>query len=62
MAGGGAATRAWVAGHCNRISGQESTEEEEKLHGDLGGAAKSKSLRPVRKVLKENQLLLHDGC
>ena len=34
--GVGAATSAWDAGECNRVLGQESTEEEKKLLRDLG--------------------------
>ena len=39
-----AAISAWVANKCNRVSGQEVSEGEAKLHGGLARGAKLKEL------------------
>ena len=45
MTGGlGAATSAWVADECNRVPGQERSEEEEELHGDAARNTKVRGL------------------
>ena len=42
--GGGPALSAWVAEECNRVSGQELTEAEERVRADLAQRAKEREL------------------
>ena len=44
MEGVDGAISAWVAGACNRISGQELTPEEDEVHADLVEADKLREL------------------